>query len=106
MKNKILTFQKFRVNLEEHVFQNESSVSTSIFNDSLNNIWWMTISRQTCINVFGCITFFLILITTIRLITFVSISMSASIRLHNNMFNTLIRATIYFFNTNLSGIMY
>jgi len=63
----------------------------------------MTITRQTCINVFGYITLFLIIITTIRLITFVSISMSASIHLHNNMFNTLIRATIYFFNTNLSG---
>ncbi|XP_001946763.2 multidrug resistance-associated protein 4 [Acyrthosiphon pisum] len=91
------------VNLEEHVFQNESSVSTSTFNESLSNIWWMTISRQTCINVFGCITLFLIIVTTIRLITFVSISMSASKHLHNNMFNTLIRATIYFFNTNLSG---
>jgi len=29
--------------------------------------------------------------------------MNASKNLHNNMFNTLIRATIYFFNTNLSG---
>ncbi|XP_026820568.1 probable multidrug resistance-associated protein lethal(2)03659 isoform X1 [Rhopalosiphum maidis] len=92
------------VNLEEHVFQNKNNESTITFHDSLSDVfWWMTISRQTCIYVFGCITFLLIIIITIRLITFVSISMSASINLHNNMFNTLIRATTYFFNTNLSG---
>ncbi|XP_025202264.1 probable multidrug resistance-associated protein lethal(2)03659 isoform X2 [Melanaphis sacchari] len=92
------------VNLEEHVFQNKNNVSTLTFHDPISDVvWWMTISRQTCIYVFSCITLFLIIITTIRLITFVSISMSASINLHNNMFNTLIKATTYFFNTNLSG---
>ncbi|KAF0759728.1 putative multidrug resistance-associated protein lethal(2)03659 isoform X3 [Aphis craccivora] len=92
------------VNLEEHVFQNKGNASTLTFHDSLSEVvWWMTISRETCIYVFGCITFFLIVFTSIRLITFVSISMSASINLHNNMFDTLIRATTYFFNTNLSG---
>ncbi|CAH1738402.1 unnamed protein product [Aphis gossypii] len=92
------------VNLEEHVFQNKGNASTLTFHDSLSDVvWWMTISRQTCIYVFGGITFFLIFFTSIRLITFVSISMSASINLHNNMFNTLIRATTYFFNTHLSG---
>jgi len=111
-----ITFQilLFRVNLEELVFRNTSSVNmltsadnnstiTSSTNGISDQLLWWTISRQTCVIVFAVLTFSMILATLVRSATFVSVCMKASMNLHNKMFNAITRATMYFFNTNSSG---
>lgn len=88
----------FRVNLEEHVFRRGKNAQTE---DTL--MWW-SISRQTCFTIFTVLTFMTIVATLIRSMTFVSVYLRSSMTLHNNMFNAITRATMYFFNTNSSGI--
>jgi len=93
--------------MEEHVFCNVHHYipysSTSVAENELNTFEWWSISRQTCITVFATLTLIIIIIAAIRSVLFVSVHMKASMTLHNNMFNSLIKATIYFFNTNSSG---
>jgi ATP-binding cassette subfamily C (CFTR/MRP) protein 4 len=105
----------YRVNLEEHVFYHDNNslknntLRETPYNNNATNykisdtlLWW-TISRQTCIIVFVVFTFSMILAILIRTAIFVSVCMKSSINLHNNMFNAIVRATMYFFNTNSSG---
>ncbi|CAF4884012.1 unnamed protein product [Pieris macdunnoughi] len=51
----------------------------------------------------GCAIIYILIMTHARILTFVVITMRASINLHNNMFNNLIRALMKFFDTNPSG---
>jgi ATP-binding cassette, subfamily C (CFTR/MRP), member 4 len=91
------------VNLEEHVFRNVINAPIAESDNNLSTFLWWSISRQTCIYVFSVITLIIIIISAIRSVLFVSVRMKASLNLHNNMFNALIKAKIYFFNTNPSG---
>lgn len=106
----------FRVNLEEHVFShcasslNNSTLtvdrhhnSTATYNRISDTLLWWKISRQTCIIVFAVFTFSIILAILIRTTIFVSVCMKSSIMLHNKMFNAIVKAPMYFFNTNSSG---
>lgn len=77
--------------------------NTFMSDNSINTFLWWSISRQTCVNVFFCLTFIMILATVIRTVTFVSVCMQASMNLHNNMFNAITKATMNFFNENSSG---
>lgn len=86
----------YRVNLEDHVFSNLRSVSTS------DNSWG-PISRENCCLIYAFLIQMIVMTAVIRSATFVSVCMTASTNLHDNMFNALSRATIYFFNTNSSG---
>ncbi|KAF5283718.1 hypothetical protein FQR65_LT13753 [Abscondita terminalis] len=45
----------------------------------------------------------LIILSFGRLVAFINLCMKASINLHNNMFKSIVRATMRFFNTNPSG---
>ncbi|XP_050432547.1 probable multidrug resistance-associated protein lethal(2)03659 isoform X2 [Adelges cooleyi] len=97
------------VNLEEHVFRStplSSATGNGTFADTMSEdtslSGWL-LSRKTCIIVFSTLTLLMIVATLIRSATFVSVCMSASINLHNRMFNSITRATMYFFNTNSSG---
>lgn len=96
----------FRVNLEEHFFSNiqkPSSNNTTTVPEISNKFLWWSITRQDCLIVFAALNFIMIACTFFRSFTFVSICMRASINLHNQMFNAITRATMYFFNTNSSG---
>ncbi|XP_068628827.1 ATP-binding cassette sub-family C member 4-like [Battus philenor] len=53
--------------------------------------------------IYGCIILFIIVITHIRIITFVTMTTRASKNLHNTVFKNLINAVMRFFNTNSSG---
>lgn len=97
--NNINYLYSIRVNLEDHYFHS----SKTGLEDSLNTFLWWTVSRQTCVYVFSCLTLSLILFTALRTATFVSVCMSSSMNLHNKMFNSITRATMRFFNTNSSG---
>lgn len=95
-----------RVNQEEYVFRNENSSFS--FNDNSTLLSYDTFtlpldSRQTCIIVYAVLIISLIVAILIRSVIFVSVCTNASLNLHNRMFNTIIEATMYFFNTNSSG---
>ncbi|VVC26205.1 Hypothetical protein CINCED_3A020489 [Cinara cedri] len=88
------------VNLEEHVFCDRK---ISPKPSTLNTFLWWTISRRTCVYVFGGLTLTIILATGARAATFVSVCTTASMNLHTEMFNAITRAPMLFFNTNTSG---
>lgn len=73
--------------------------STKTIDEISNNF----ISRQTCIIVFTVLILTMILANFIKSITLMSVCMKASLNLHNDMFNALTRATMYFINTDTSG---
>lgn len=61
------------------------------------------LSADTCIYVYTAITVGTIVITLLRSITFFKVCMRASVNLHDSMFRSITRASMYFFNTNPSG---
>ncbi|KAJ9588188.1 hypothetical protein L9F63_018452, partial [Diploptera punctata] len=61
------------------------------------------LSATTCIYVYTGITIATIVITLLRSIMFFKVCMRASVNLHDTMFRSITRATMYFFNTNSSG---
>eukprot|EP00102_Acyrthosiphon_pisum_P018651 XP_016655861.1 PREDICTED: probable multidrug resistance-associated protein lethal(2)03659 isoform X2 [Acyrthosiphon pisum] len=92
------------VYLEDHVFPNAESNSMNI-----NYITYLLfdttsiISRQFCVIMYAILNLTLLIVIFIRCAMFVSVIMDSSMNLHNNMFNAITRATMYFFNTNSSG---
>ncbi|XP_026805613.1 probable multidrug resistance-associated protein lethal(2)03659 [Rhopalosiphum maidis] len=93
------------VNLEDNVFRNTESKSMNISNFITGALFDtpMVISREFCVIIYSIINIALLVVIVIRCAMFVSVLMSASMNLHNNMFNAITRATMYFFNTNQSG---
>lgn len=61
------------------------------------------LTRLECIYIFTGLTVLTISVTLIRSFTFFGTCMRASMRLHDNMFRSISRATMRFFNTNTSG---
>lgn len=105
-----------RTNLEEQLFgrQNSYNHNDSFENDhygnesfandtSLDNTYLGWLSRETCIYIYAAVTVGTVVITLMRSITFFNICMRASVNLHDLMFRSITRATMYFFNTNPSG---
>jgi ATP-binding cassette subfamily C (CFTR/MRP) protein 4 len=62
-----------------------------------------TLSREMCIYIYAAVTVATILVTLMRSFTFFSVCMRASIQLHDSMFYSITRATMYFFNKNPAG---
>ncbi|KAL4089621.1 hypothetical protein QTP88_024632 [Uroleucon formosanum] len=93
------------VYLEDHVFPNAESKSTNISNfiTCLISNTPLIITRQFCIIMYSVLNLTLLVVIFIRCAMFVSVLMGTSMNLHNNMFNAITRATMYFFNTNSSG---
>lgn len=65
------------------------------------SIW--DFSRDVSIYIYSGITAATVIVTLMRSFTFFTVCMRASTRLHNDMFNSITRATMRFFNTNTSG---
>ncbi|XP_039296024.1 probable multidrug resistance-associated protein lethal(2)03659 [Nilaparvata lugens] len=84
----------------------KSNNGTYIYADGdylLRTTPWFDLTQRTCMYIF---TFFIagvVLVTLIRSFTFVRMCVRASMTLHDNMFNSVTRATMKFFNTNSSG---
>jgi len=74
--------------------------------NSMNTIFQWQVSRETCIYVFSAINVFMIIAIILNTFIYVLVCMRASTNLHNKMFSALIKAKLYFFNTNLSGQHY
>ncbi|XP_014275661.1 probable multidrug resistance-associated protein lethal(2)03659 [Halyomorpha halys] len=111
------------VNIEEYFYSLESTDSgsrnvtsalsaqisniTSVFNSTITSTkeapYAFVFSRDTCIYVFTGLTVATIIVTLFRSFYFFYSCMQASINLHNRMFESITRATMWFFNNNISG---
>ena len=83
------------VNMEEK-YVNETS-------HGLVEDWEGPISRNACVYIYSVITVLTIVVTLTRSFAFFTTCMKASVRLHDRMFQSISRATMLFFNTNMSG---
>ncbi|XP_025200376.1 probable multidrug resistance-associated protein lethal(2)03659, partial [Melanaphis sacchari] len=93
------------VNLEDNIFRNTEIKSMNITNHityTLSDKTWI-ITRQFCVMIYTIINIALLVVTFMRCASLLSFLISASINLHNKMFNAITTATMYFFNTNPSG---
>lgn len=84
------------VNMEERYVEELS-------NGTLHMEWKSSLTRDICIYVYSALTVLTIVVTLVRSFSFFSTCMNASIRLHDQMFRSISRATMRFFNTNTSG---
>lgn len=91
-----------RVNLEDEYYPCKDEVKVQTIDCSKKPLF--DISREWCIYIFAAITFGMIVVTLVRSFAFVKMCMNISMNLHNSMFNGITRATMYFFNTNPSGM--
>ncbi|KAB0802273.1 hypothetical protein PPYR_04459 [Photinus pyralis] len=66
-----------------------------------DSIWFF--SRETCVYIYTGIAVAIIVVTLTRSFAFFTLCMRSSVRLHDNMFNSITRASMRFFNTNSSG---
>lgn len=69
--------------------------------DSGGGFW--DFDRDTCIYIYSTISALTVIITITRSITFFTVCMRASIKLHDRMFTSITYATMRFFNQNPSG---
>lgn len=88
----------FRVNLEEFRSNHNVSTNATMLENEMFNF-----SRESCIYIYSSLILLMISVTLIRSFVFFKACMRASITLHDNMFTSITRATMYFFNTNNSG---
>jgi ATP-binding cassette subfamily C (CFTR/MRP) protein 4 len=85
-------------------FINGSLVQLSPENNTLaDDPVFDMLSRETCIYIYTAVTVGTVVATLARSFAFFSVCMRASIHLHDSMFRSITRATMYFFNTNPSG---
>nr|CAD7398178.1 unnamed protein product [Timema poppensis] len=61
------------------------------------------LSTQLCLYIYTGIVVFLIVIAFVRSFTFYTVCMRSSVSLHNDMFNSVIRTPVRFFDVNPSG---
>lgn len=76
-------------------------VEPVVYNLNVTDFWHFT--RETSIYIYSVIIGLLVIVTLIRSFAFFSVCMRASTRLHDNMFTSITRATMRFFNTNPAG---
>lgn len=86
----------FRVNLQQNL-TNQTQLSNKIEENCVK------MTTSTCVLIYMAITVLLVLLTLSRSISFINICMRASKRLHNDLFDNLVNATMRFFGTNNSG---
>ncbi|XP_049951176.1 probable multidrug resistance-associated protein lethal(2)03659 isoform X3 [Schistocerca serialis cubense] len=83
----------------------ENKTSLALYNETepdLSQHGWLP-SRDTSVYIYSAIIGATILITILRSISFFILCIRASMRLHNQMFIGVTRATMHFFNNNPSG---
>ena len=74
---------------------------SAIFQFDYRTMEWM--SRDTGIYIFAGLMVAVVLFSLWRTFLFFNVCMQASVNLHDNMFNSITRATMAFFNANPSG---
>ncbi|KPJ13568.1 ABC transporter C family member 12 [Papilio machaon] len=94
-------------NLHNTVFKNLINASMRFFDTnpsdpSLDTQMGILTTGQYLL-IYGCIIIFIIIITQVRIVAFVTMTTRASKNLHNTVFKNLINASMRFFDTNPSG---
>ncbi|XP_026807567.1 probable multidrug resistance-associated protein lethal(2)03659 isoform X2 [Rhopalosiphum maidis] len=85
-----------------NISNDNSTLSSS---DTINTLLFTSNFRQICMIVYTVIIIFSIIIVIFRCVVYVSFCKNASIHLHDQMFDSFVKATMSFFNTNSSGDM-
>ncbi|XP_075236154.1 putative multidrug resistance-associated protein lethal(2)03659 isoform X2 [Lycorma delicatula] len=93
---------------DQYTRENNFTNNSNIINDdklsrNLASGPLFVLTRETCLYIFCTITVITVIITILRSFLFFNMCMKASMRLHDNMFNSVTRATMRFFNTNSAG---
>ncbi|KAH8412635.1 hypothetical protein KR009_003917, partial [Drosophila setifemur] len=89
--------------VEKNTLSLESGVSESGLLRWLQDLGWSVDAAMLDIYLFTLIMVLTIVVSVGRPLLFLRITINASTRLHNAMFQGISRATLYFFNTNPSG---
>jgi len=105
-----IVYTIFRVNhevYEHHKLLNTSySNNTSVSLDSNSASLLLPNYQRYYVTIYVILMIFLIFSLIIRSAIFVKITKRTSINLHKQMFNSIIRTTMLFFNTNSTGIIF
>uniref|UniRef100_A0A8D8Y1X0 Probable multidrug resistance-associated protein lethal(2)03659 n=3 Tax=Cacopsylla melanoneura TaxID=428564 RepID=A0A8D8Y1X0_9HEMI len=88
------------VTFSHSVFSGESS---ELLVPSSALLLGISLTRLDFIYLFTAITVAMVFFTVVRSIAFVQMCMRASMKLHNQMFDSITQATMYFFNKNPAG---
>lgn len=88
------------VNLEEYFYERPDNATLP---NAPSSSYIYEAPRDVCIYVFGALTGLTIIVTLTRSYMFFNMCVKSSMRLHNNMFISISRATMWFFNNNTSG---
>ncbi|CAG2057728.1 unnamed protein product [Timema podura] len=103
-------------NLEEMRYKSLLDTNSTVLTDTVNTTTTTPVTNSTflerdgdlstewCIYVYAAITIATIVISLGRSFLFFTVCMRASQRLHNAMFDSITRATMWFFNNNPSGM--
>lgn len=85
------------------VVMNDTAMDRNITITGSTEWGWLP-STETCIYVYSGLVASLVVLSVCSVMCFFTMCMRASISLHNSMFASLTRATMWFFNNNSSGI--
>ncbi|XP_066255316.1 probable multidrug resistance-associated protein lethal(2)03659 isoform X2 [Euwallacea similis] len=97
-------FQSFWVNLEQQRKEAAITNSTSAQDPGSSTPFWGTfLTEPNCLYIYTVLIALTVTLTLTRSFTFYRFTIKASLRLHNNMFNKIVYATMRFFHTNPSG---
>ncbi|XP_043284648.1 probable multidrug resistance-associated protein lethal(2)03659 [Venturia canescens] len=86
------------VNMEERVSENKT-----LGIEQPGKSYERPLDTNTCIYIYSAVTVIAIILVLMRSVSFFDMCMRASIKLHDRMFRSISRASMYFFNTNPSG---
>jgi len=101
--SKLLSYLSvFRVDLEDHYLSKREQFENT-YNVTFTTIHQTNGLRQTCVVVFAVLTLLIIIFAFAEMALLISICTTASSNLHNQMFNSITRATMNFLNKNPSG---
>ncbi|KDR24429.1 putative multidrug resistance-associated protein, partial [Zootermopsis nevadensis] len=94
-----------RLILSEAGIDSLHNVTVVVMNDTITGSteWGWLPSTETCIYVYSGLVASLVVLSVCSVMCFFTMCMRASISLHNSMFASLTRATMWFFNNNSSG---
>ena len=103
---KISFYLFFRSGIEE---QRALLNVTSIDNETSQNVTdtgsksVYLLSQETCIYIYTALIAAIVILVFLSIICFFTMCMRASVKLHDAMFASITRATMWFFNNNPSG---
>ncbi|KAG5868529.1 hypothetical protein JTB14_032276 [Gonioctena quinquepunctata] len=89
-------------NAEINKLNSSKKQTNETISESTDTDFWH-FSRETSIYIYSVIIVMLVIVTLLRSFAFFAMCMRASTNLHDNMFMSMTRATMRFFNTNSAG---